>query len=228
VSSIQQVLEENGLRKPESGATQGGVVQGELFEVGDPKQLLLSLGHEPDNPGRQERSGGPEREGGIEPAGLVGDEAAGPEMGIGSRRNYSSAQRVYLDQLEQGAYNTYAGGLLFAPLLAQYSFLPTLRRVITIPTHEGYSLDELGLTLFYLDVFGFRSLEDFKRAYPEEFGLLMGRTQSPSLFTLRRFPHKMRKLGQGEALIDEFALTYLKCGLAAWGVMYIDGPFLPY
>src|SRR5207249_2231998 len=81
---------------------------------------------------------------------------------------------------------------------------------------------------FYLDVFGFRSLEDFKRAYAEEFGVLMGRTQSPSLFTLRRFLHKVRKLGQGEALIDEFARTYLQSGLAAWGVMYIDGHFLPY
>jgi hypothetical protein len=79
-----------------------------------------------------------------------------------------------------------------------------------------------------LDVFGFRSLEDFKRAYPEEFGVLVGRRQSPSLFTLRRFLHKVRKLGQGEALIDEFALTYLKSGLATWGVMYIDGHFMPY
>jgi len=88
-------------------------------------------------------------------------------------------------------------------------------------------LEELGLTLFYLDVFGFRSLEDFKRAYAEEFGVWMGRAQSPSLFTLRRFLHQVRKLGNGEALIDEFALTYLKSGLAAWGVRSIDGPFLP-
>ena len=58
--------------------------------------------------------------------------------------------------------------------------------------------------------------------------MLMGRTQSPSLFTLRRFLHKVRKLGQGEALIDGFARTYLQSGLAAWGVMYIDGHFLPY
>ena len=84
------------------------------------------------------------------------------------------------------------------------------------------------MTLFYLDVFGFRSLEDFKRAYPEEFGVLLGRAQSPSLFTLRRFLHKVRKLGKGEALIDGFALGYLKSDLAAWGVMYIDGHFLPY
>ena len=114
------------------------------------------------------------------------------------------------------------------PLLARYDFLPTLSKVITIATYEGYSLEELALTFFYLDVFGFRSMEDFKRAYPEEFGVLVGRTQSPSLFTLRRFLHKVRELGHGEALIDEFALTYLKSGLADWGVMYIDGHFMPY
>jgi len=39
-----------------------------------------------------------------------------------------------LDQLEQGAYNAYAGGLLFAPLLAHYGFVPTLRKIITLPT----------------------------------------------------------------------------------------------
>jgi hypothetical protein len=59
-----------------------------------------------------------------------------------------------------------------------------LRKGITVTTHEGYSVEELGLTLFYLDVFGFRSMEDFKRVYPEEFGVLMGRAPSPSLFTL--------------------------------------------
>ncbi len=118
--------------------------------------------------------------------------------------------------------------LLFAPLLARYHFLPTLRGVITMATHEGYSLEELGLALFYLDVFGFRSMEDFKRAYREEFGVLVGRALSPSLFTLRRFLHKVRELGRGEALIDEFAVAYLRSGLAAWGVMYIDEHFMPY
>jgi len=144
------------------------------------------------------------------------------------RCQYSSAQRIYFDRLEQGDYNAYAGGLLFVPLLEQYEFLPTVKRVIDIPTHEGYSLDELCLTLLYADLFGFRSMEDFKRAYPEEFGVLVGRVQSPSVFTLRRFLHKVREEGKSEALIDEFAVSYLKHGLAQWGVMYIDGHFLPY
>jgi transposase len=221
VPSIQQVLADNGLGEPINPGGGGEGVQGELFGLQQEPQLVLGL----EGNGTQPRaelgaSSGPQ------PDPMA--EGSGQEVGLGSRRNYSSAQRVYLDELEQGAYNTYAGGLLFAPLLARYNFLPTLRRVITIPTHEGYRLEELGLTLFYLDVFGFRSLEDFKRAYAEEFGVLMGRAQSPSLFTLRRFLHQVKKLGKGEALIDEFALTYLKSGLAAWGVMYIDGHFLPY
>lgn len=143
-------------------------------------------------------------------------------------RYYSRAQRRYLGQLEQGYYNAYAGGLLFAPLMEHYSFIPTLKRVIDIATYEGYSFEQLCTTLFYLDVFDFRSLEDFKRVYPEEFGLLIGRSTSPSLFTLRRFLHKVRGLNKSEELIDEFALMYLKSGIAEWGVLYIDGHFLPY
>jgi len=229
LSSIQQVLADNGLGESTSRSGRGTGVQSELFGLQQEQQLVLGLAGDGIQPTKEVgASSGQEKATATGGAGAVASQTGRQEGGIGSRRNYSSAQRVYLDQLEQGAYNTYAGGLLFAPLLARYNFLPALRRVITIPTHEGYSLDELGLTLFYVDVFGFRSLEDFKRAYPEEFGLLLGRAQSPSLFTLRRFLHKVRKLGKGEALIDEFALTYLKSGLAAWGVMYIDGHFLPY
>jgi transposase len=227
--SIQQVMEENGLGEPTTGGVGGGVVQGELFALDPEQQLVLPLaGHDAQPREEVGARSVREKESGRGIGNAAGGEAGAGDMGRGLRRNYSPAQRVYLDRLEQGAYNAYAGGLLFAPLLARHNFLPTLSRVITMATHEGYSLEELGLTLFYLDVFGFRSLEDFKRAYAEEFGVLMGRTQSPSLFTLRRFLHKVRKLGKGEALMDEFALAYLKSGLAAWGVMYIDGHFMPY
>ena len=228
--SIQQVLEENGLGDPTTRGFGDAVVQGELFALEPKPQLVLPL----DSPVARSREpvgsgSGRESQSAKANSHAAGGQAGAADLGRGWRRDsYSPAQRVYLDGLEQGVYNAYAGGLLFAPLLARYDFLPTLSRVITIPTHEGYSLEELGLTFFYLDVFGFRSMEDFKRAYPEEFGLLMGRAQSPSLFTLRRFLHKVRRLGQGEGLIDEFALAYLKSGLAAWGVMYIDGHFLPY
>jgi hypothetical protein len=38
----------------------------------------------------------------------------------------------------------------------------------------------------------------------------------------------VRELNKSEELIDEFALMYLNSGIAKWGVLYIDGHFLPY
>jgi len=145
------------------------------------------------------------------------------------RSNYSQAERIYLDRLEQGQYSAYGGGLLFAPLLERYNFLPTIKRVIDRDeTQGGYGLAELCLTLFYSDLFRFESMENFKTVYPEEFGLLIGKTFSPSIYTLRRFLSKIMELGKNEELIDEFTTEYLKSGLARWGVLYIDGHFLPY
>jgi hypothetical protein len=228
VPSIQQVLAENGLGEPLAPEGDAAAVQSELFEPPPDKQLSLRLesGSGDRSPSTGSSSAEVEKGSGSQPGQAPGGDGSGwPRQ---ARRNHSRAQRVYLDRLEQGEDNAYAGGLLLAPLLARYRFLPTLSQVITIPTHEGYSLEELALTLFYLDLFGFRSLEDFKRAYPEEFGVLVGRAHSPSLFTLRRFLHRVRELGKGEVLIEAFAQSYLQSGLAQWGVMYIDGHFMPY
>ena len=219
--SIRRVLEENGLLDTERLEMDGPPEQGELFDFQADRQLDLGLDEDTEAWFLDDEIVGEEQS-------QVPDSAIGAVAFPRERCRYSSAQRVYFDRLEQGDYNAYAGGLLFAPLLEQYEFLPTLKRVLDIPTSDGYSLDELCLTLLYMDVFGFRSMEDFKRAYPEEFGVLIGRAHSPSVFTLRRFLHKVRELDKSEALIDEFAVSYLKHGLAEWGVMYIDGHFLPY
>ena len=228
VPSIQQVLSENGLDEPLAPEGDAAAVQSELFEPPPDKQLSLRLesGSGNRSPSTGSSSAEVEKGSGSQPSQAPGGDGSGwPRQ---ARRSHSRAQRLYLDRLEQGEDNAYAGGLLLTPLVARYRFLPTLSQVITIPTHEGYSLEELALTLFYLDLFGFRSLEDFKRAYPEEFGVLVGRAHSPSLFTLRRFLHRVRELGKGEVLIEAFAQSYLQSGLAQWGVMYIDGHFMPY
>ena len=217
--SIRQVLLENGFVKETINVPDIQIRQAELFDPRGEQQLQLNLSY----------SRGPdkvilERQQKIEHREVSGSSSVETKY----RRNYSRAQRKYLDQIEQGYDNAYAGGLLFAPLLEHYSFLETLKGVIDIETYEGYTLEELCITLFYFDLFGFRSMEDFKTVYPEEFGILMGRSNSPSLFTLRRFLHKVRELEKSEKLIDEFARTYLKSGIAKWGVLYIDGHFLPY
>ncbi len=142
------------------------------------------------------------------------------------RSYYSSSQRKYLDGLEEGEYNTYAGGLLFVPLLRKYNFLPMVERIINIREYEGYTLEQLCLCLFYFDIF--ESIENFKTVYSDEYGVLIGKTNSPSIYTLRRFLHKIRKLKKGEELIEEFGRGYLRGDLVKWGVLYIDSHFLPY
>lgn len=223
ITSIRQVLRANGLVKEVS-----------VFEdLANPHELFQN-----DICGQQLQFGF-EWDQGLK-AGADGETDHPPAIGAHKKadlrarsepramRYYSPCQRMYWEQLKQGSYNSYAGGLLFTPFLSQYPFLSTLQRIIDMPAHEGYSLEELSLTLFYFDVFGFRSMEDFKRAYPEEFGLLIGRPSSPSNFSLRRFLHKVRKLAKSEDLIEAFASMYLRTGLAKWGVLYIDGHFLPY
>ena len=224
LSSIRQVLLENGLTNERPRISDLKKGQGDFFVEETQEHLALKF-----NPDMQVKE--TETEEKVEAEDCKEKTSKDDQDsydGTNPKRHYSPAQRIYLDRLEVGNYNAYAGGLLFTPLLEQYSFLPTFHRIIDLPTYEGYSLDELCQTLFYLDVFGFHSMEDFKRAYPEEFGVLVGRTQSPSLFTLRRFLHKVKALEIGERLIDTFALEYLKSGIAKWGTLYIDGHFLPY
>ena len=224
IASIRQVLLENGFVHESVRVGDIEFEQSTLFDTGNERQMRLPFSNHWRLAKRRESRLEIENN-------VIGKREVNDDPAIEvprALRYYSRAQRRYLGQLEQGYYNTYAGGLLFAPLMEQYSFISTLKRVIDIATYEGYRFEELCTTLFYFDVFGFRSLEDFKRVYPEEFGILIGRSTSPSLFTLRRFLHKVRELNKSEELIDEFALMYLNSGIAKWGVLYIDGHFLPY
>ena len=225
IMSVRQVLIENGLVNEGSDVSELRD-QGDLFNHQGDEQLSFSF----DWHGESEQNSSEEKTGKKKDEAIAeeGRGAVFREVETRARRYYSRVQRIYLDQLEQGDYNAYAGALLFTPLLVQYPFLPTIEEVIDISAHERYGLEELCQTLFYFDVFGFHSLEDYKRAYPEEFGILIGRTHSPSRYTLRRFLHRVRKLKRSQELMEAFARMYLKTGIADWGVLYIDGHFLPY
>ncbi|MBI4681238.1 MAG: helix-turn-helix domain-containing protein [Nitrospirae bacterium] len=229
VSSIRRVLIENGFMREEAGKNDLWIRQETLFSAMDNVQLELDF---------REKETELKKDFMLEEVKINKEQTTGNyDNENKAKRVYSSAQRIYLDQLEQssyelkiekGEYNTYAGGLLFVPLLKRYNFIPMIKRIIDINTHEGYSLEELCLTLFYFDIFEFESIENFKTVYPEEFGILTGKLRSPSIWTLRRFLHKVRGFKKGEQLMDEFAKEYLKSGIVKWGVLYIDGHFLPY
>ena len=214
IGSIRQVLLEDGLVK--EGTEIPKIEQGNLFESNDnSEQLEIGFPENSDDRLTPREDGD----------NLISSNLS-PKTKL--RSSYSQSQRIYLDQLEQGGYSAYAGGLLFCPLLSQYNFLPVIKRVIEVERHEGYGLTQLCLTLFYFSLFGFESIEHFKTVYPEEFGMLIGKSSSPGIRTLRRFLHSVRELGKSEVLIDEFAKEYLKSGLTKWGALYIDGHFLPY
>lgn len=227
ISSIRQVLLENGLIA-DMPAVADLANSAELFHT-EETEGQLRFDFPLDEGGNQGSAAAKRSE--LPPPPAAGKQGRGVgfvQAETRARRYYSPGQRMYLDQLKQGSYNSYAGGLLFSPFLAHHPFLSTIRDILDMPGQEGYTLEELCLTLFYFDVFGFRSMEDFKRVYPEEFGLLVGRAISPSHFTLRRFLHKVRTLGKSEELMEAFARMYLNTGLARWGVLYIDAHFLPY
>ena len=109
VPSIQAVLEENGLGEPTTRGVGDEVVQGEFFALEPELQLVLPL----DGPAAQSREQVGAGSARATPSGTGDGHAAGGEaiagaadLGRGWRRDsYSPAQRVYLDRLEQGAYN---------------------------------------------------------------------------------------------------------------------------
>lgn len=219
--SIRQVLIENGLVKENIIVEEPEIEQGDFFENLLGGQYELEFSNSENNVNDEGMPLIRNIEKNLKSAVYVNSDK-------NTHSDYSRSQRVYLNQLEQGIYNSYAGGLLFIPLLRQYNYFSTIRKVINMETYEGYSLDELCLTLLYCNVFGFRSIENFKTVYPEEFGILIGKLYSPSIFTIRRFLHKIRKLKKGEQLMEEFGKEYLSKGLVKWGVLYIDSHFLPY
>jgi len=105
VPSIQQVLADNGLGEPINQGVGGEGVPGELFGLQPEPQLVLGLeGNGPQPRAEFGASSGPPPDPMAEGSG-GSSEAGGQEVGMVSRRNYSSAQRVYGDELEQGAYH---------------------------------------------------------------------------------------------------------------------------
>ncbi|MCK4423064.1 MAG: helix-turn-helix domain-containing protein, partial [Candidatus Omnitrophica bacterium] len=204
IPSIRQVLLENGLVKEGVSDFDTPTEQRDFWDgTNQEAQLYLNFGLV-NNREKEESENAVDDEKDCEITDAAYDFYPGFELK--AKRHYSPAQRIYLNQLEWGDYNTYIGGLLFVPLLQQYSYLPTIKKLVKIKAYEGYTLDELCLTLFYFDAFDYRSMEDFKRAYPEEFGMLISRSCSPSLWTLRRFLHKVKEQQISEKLIDEFSL----------------------
>jgi len=219
IESIRQVLKENGF--VEERITMGAVEVSDLFD-GEDNQMRFNFKYKSEEKVMST----------TEKAELIDTSAKEKEnkdnIKTEVQTRYSRAERKYLDDLERGEYNAYAGGLLFNVLLEKYNYISTIKRVINFQTENNCVLRQLCLTVFHYDLFGFNSMRNYGYAYSEEFGLLMGRSNSPSRFTLQRFLRAVKEEKKGEQLIEELDKEYLRSGLVKWGAIYIDSHFQPY
>ncbi len=140
----------------------------------------------------------------------------------------TAADRVYLARLREGVDTAYGGGLLLVPFLLLIQFPGLINSHLSGLAGGYYGLVQLGLTFFYLVLFGLFNLEQVKRMSKGEFGLLLGRRRSPGLTLLRSCLRKLARLGQAEAMALTAAAQLIQAGMVDWQVLFIDGHFIPY
>jgi hypothetical protein len=123
--------------------------------------------------------------------------------------------------LQVGFYSRYAGGLLFNVFVA---------KLIEGVFREGSGFGGRTFALMVLQMMQFDAvnLERVKRIHREEFGLLIGRRESPTLMTMRRNLTEMVEGGDSERAMVQLACNYIKQLSPESSVFYIDDHFDPY
>ncbi len=106
------MLWENGLLEEDATSFAISERQGELFDDNNDRQLSLNLEWSGELEETDSEVDVKARKG----KDVFKSDNSNSINNLKPSRRYSSGQRSYLAQLEQGDYNTYAGGLLFAPL----------------------------------------------------------------------------------------------------------------
>ncbi len=91
-----------------------------------------------------------------------------------------------------------------------------------------YNLAQMFLTLVYLIVFRFPSIEAFKLADRKAFGQLIGAMKAPVVKTLRRFLEGVTALETSGTVATKLARQYVKLDIVQLGILYLDGHFVPY
>jgi hypothetical protein len=126
----------------------------------------------------------------------------------------------------------YAGGLLALPFLQFLGLPATLRKLLDqhglSRPQNPYDLFHVLLTLFFAFFFQLASVEALKAENRAEWGALLGLPNAPCVRTMRRQMQLLNTCNLGSALSDALAKAYIALGIVQWGVLYLDGHFLPY
>jgi len=131
-------------------------------------------------------------------------------------------------KLREGREFSGAGGFLHYPALTALGLVDVFQNVYRRLASRHYGLRELVLTLFFLWVMGFSSLESLKRAQRRDLGCLIGAINSPVLETVQRKLHDLAEQKQGHRLVMEMAQRYVDGDIVDVGVLYADGHVKPY
>jgi transposase len=123
--------------------------------------------------------------------------------------------------LKVGFYSRYAGGLLLNVFVA---------RLIEGVFPEGLGVGGRTFVLMVLQMVQFDAvnLERVKRVHRGEFGLLIGRRESPTWMTMRRHLTEMVEGGDSERAMVQLARNYIEHLSPESSVFYIDDHFDPY
>ncbi|MFQ5814344.1 MAG: putative transposase [Anaerolineae bacterium] len=238
--AVEPRVEPSGISVPTDGETrlsEGSDDQAELDEAGQAAPALLS---EPacTGPG----AGTPGESGGRKLTAArpdLGDSAPyRPDDGSAEPGEPCTAQtvpspltaadRCYLARLREGVDTAFGGGFLVVPFLILIQFPLLITRGLAGLPQGYYTTVQMGLTFFYLALFGIPSLEAVKLLVKGEFGVLLGRRRSPGLTKLRSFLKAVERLGRAEALALGAACLQIQAGVVEWQILCIDGHFIPY
>ena len=138
----------------------------------------------------------------------------------------TDTDKVFLDHLQQGQRNVFAGMLFHHLFLDRINFPNAFDSPSSVNnTYNDYEVMET--VLFGLNI-GLPSIESHKLVNSRDMGLLLGRTSSPDETTIRLRLKQMAEFKPSEGLIDYFANLFLSLGFINPEVFFIDGHFLPY
>lgn len=140
----------------------------------------------------------------------------------------TAADRRYLQRLRAGFDTAFGGGLLLVPFLTLIQFPRLITEQLAGVGQGYYTTVQMGLSFFYLALFGIPTLETVKMVVKGELGVLLGRGRAPGLTKLRSFLKTVGKLGRAEALALAAACHQMRAGVVNCEVLFIDGHFIPY
>ncbi|MBE0431801.1 MAG: transposase [Dehalococcoidia bacterium] len=121
-----------------------------------------------------------------------------------------------------------AGGFLHYAALAALGLVDVFQKVYHGLAGRRYGLREFVLTLFFLCVMGFPSLESLKRTPRRDLGCIIGASRSPAVKTAQRKLQDLAEQKQGHRLVMEMAQRYVDGDIVDVGVLYADGHVKPY